>query len=106
MADAADSKPPAAPLPSAQNSDVRENTPGAVTDVTADERGADVTGQPRGEEPGPTDPVEAALADALSKAAAAGQWTAVEALSRELGARREARAKVILLDAARRQRKG
>ena len=37
------------------------------------------------------DPAEAALIDALSRAAAAGAWTAVEALARELGARREAK---------------
>jgi hypothetical protein len=35
------------------------------------------------------EPVEATLTDALSKAAAAGAWTAVGALARELGARRE-----------------
>ena len=42
------------------------------------------------------DPVEAALTDALSRAAAAGAWSAVEALARELGARREA--KIVLLE--------
>ena len=36
----------------------------------------------------PIDPVEAALSDALSRAAAAGAWSAGEALARELGARR------------------
>jgi hypothetical protein len=48
--------------------------------------------------------VEVALADALTKAAAAGQWTTVEVLSRELEARRKARANVVELDAARRRR--
>jgi hypothetical protein len=41
------------------------------------------------------DVVEAALAEALSKAAAAAQWTTVEVLSRELAARREAKASVV-----------
>ena len=44
--------------------------------------------------PGPADhvdPVEAALADALQRAAVAGQWSTVEVLSRELEARRVAR---------------
>jgi hypothetical protein len=36
----------------------------------------------------PADPVEAALAEAVALAARAGQWTAVEVLSRELAARR------------------
>jgi hypothetical protein len=38
------------------------------------------------------DPVELALATALERASAAGQWTAVELLARELQARRRARA--------------
>jgi hypothetical protein len=50
------------------------------------------------------DPVEAALADALTKASAAGQWTVVETLSRELTARREARAGVVTLDVERAKR--
>jgi hypothetical protein len=50
------------------------------------------------------DPVETALADALTKAAVAGQWSAVDALTAELKARREARAKVVMLDTARRRR--
>jgi len=37
------------------------------------------------------DPVEAALADALAGATAAGEWSAVAKLAAELGARREAR---------------
>jgi hypothetical protein len=45
-----------------------------------------------------------ALTEALSKAAAAGQWTTVEVLSRELTARRESRATVVPLDAVRRRR--
>lgn len=36
------------------------------------------------------DPLEDALADALSRAAAAGEWTVVAALARELEARRAA----------------
>jgi hypothetical protein len=38
------------------------------------------------------DVVEVALADALRRAAEARQWTTVEVLSRELGARRQAHA--------------
>jgi hypothetical protein len=54
----------------------------------------------------PVDPVEAALADALTRAAQAGEWGVVETLSRELTARREARANVVQLDAARKRRDG
>jgi hypothetical protein len=54
------------------------------------------------------DPVEAALADALKLAADAGRWSTVEALSRELGARRHARTapEVPTLDGERAKRKG
>lgn len=51
-----------------------------------------------------TDPVEAALAAALKGATAAGEWTTVAQLARELEARREARAGVLSLDAARAKR--
>ena len=51
------------------------------------------------------DPVEAALADALMKASAAGAWGTVEVLSRELTARREALAGVVELAAERRKRR-
>jgi hypothetical protein len=51
-----------------------------------------------------SDPVEAALAQALTRASMAGQWTTVEVLSRELTARREARAAVVDLGAARTKR--
>lgn len=54
----------------------------------------------------PIDPVEAALSDALSRAAAAGAWSAVEALARELGARREAHAGVVRLHEERARRRG
>jgi hypothetical protein len=52
------------------------------------------------------DVVEAALAEALTRASAAGQWTTVEVLSRELTARRIARQapEVVDFDARRRQR--
>ena len=50
------------------------------------------------------DPVEQAIATALERASAAGQWTAVEVLARELEARRKARAGVVELDAERRKR--
>jgi ribosomal protein L18E len=52
------------------------------------------------------DVVEAALADALTKASAASEWTVVAQLARELEARRTARqaSNVTALDAARRKR--
>ena len=50
------------------------------------------------------DPIEAALADALRRAAIAGAWDSAAALTAELRARREARAGVVSLDAARRKR--
>jgi hypothetical protein len=51
------------------------------------------------------DPVEVALADALSRASAAGEWSTVAQLARELEARREASAGVVRLDAARAARR-
>jgi hypothetical protein len=51
-----------------------------------------------------SDPVELALATALDRASAAGQWTVAEVLARELEARRKARAGVVQLDAERRRR--
>jgi len=51
-----------------------------------------------------SDPVELALATALERASAAGQWTAVEVLAREVEARRKARAGVVQLDDERRKR--
>jgi hypothetical protein len=50
------------------------------------------------------DPVEAALAEALSKAAAAGAWEVVGQLARELEARRKARGAVVDLEAERARR--
>ena len=50
------------------------------------------------------DPVEAALADALTRASAAGQWDVVTTIARELQARREARANVVDLEIARKNR--
>jgi hypothetical protein len=64
---------------------------------------SEALGQSRGNEP-TLDVVEAALADALTRAAAAEQWTTVEALSRELQARREARSNVVVLDTTKRRR--
>jgi hypothetical protein len=49
------------------------------------------------------DPVEVALADALTRASAAEQWNVVSTLTRELQARREARAGVVNLNSARKQ---
>jgi len=52
------------------------------------------------------DPVEASLAEALRKAASESQWSVVETLSRELTARREARAGVVQLATERKRREG
>jgi hypothetical protein len=51
-----------------------------------------------------SDPVELAMATALERASAAGQWTAVEVLAREIEARRKARAGVVQIEAGRRRR--
>ncbi len=51
-----------------------------------------------------TDPVEAALAKALSEAAAAGRFDVVALLAKELEARRLACSNVVTLDAARTKR--
>jgi hypothetical protein len=51
-----------------------------------------------------SDPVEHALADALQRAALAGAWDAVQALTSELRARREARARVVSLEVERARR--
>ena len=51
-----------------------------------------------------SDPVEFALATALERASAAGQWTAVEILAREIEARRKARTGVVQFDTERRRR--
>ena len=72
----------------------------------------DTVAHPTGGQGGPTaaqggpdfDPVELALATALEQAAQAQQWQTVEVLSRELTARREARAAVVSLDAERARR--
>jgi hypothetical protein len=67
------------------------------------------------EQPGPplahalahdVDVVEQALADALTRAAAAGEFDTVAALTAELRARREARSGVVSLDAERAKRDG
>jgi hypothetical protein len=51
-----------------------------------------------------SDPVELALATALDRASAAGQWTVAEVSARELETRRKARAGVVQLDTERRRR--
>ena len=85
------------------SSDSRAEDPTRV-DVSAREQ---VASGPS--ETGAADIVESALATALERAAAAGQWTVVETLARELAARRVARgaakpAGVIELDEERRRR--
>jgi len=65
---------------------------------------SDPTG-PVGPGGGPAiDPVETALADALKRATAAEQWETVALLTRELTARREARARVVHIGTARAKR--
>jgi hypothetical protein len=60
---------------------------------------------PRAVEPvSESDPVELALATALERASAAGQWTSVEVLAREIEARRKSRTGVVILEAERRKR--
>ena len=54
----------------------------------------------------PSDPVESALTDALTKAVATGSFDAVRAIVDELAARRKARAGVVDLDTERRRREG
>jgi hypothetical protein len=53
----------------------------------------------------PVDAVEHALAEALQRASAAGEWGAVASLAAELAARRKARAGVVDLDHARAKRR-
>jgi hypothetical protein len=65
----------------------------------------DARGQSVGNESAAVDVIEAALADALRRAAAAQQWTTVDVLSRELQARREARGAVVNLDVERAKRR-
>lgn len=62
-------------------------------------------GQSAGQSATPIDVVEAALATALERASAAGQWTAVEVLARELEARRRARGETVDLAAERARRR-
>jgi hypothetical protein len=52
-----------------------------------------------------SDPVELAIAEALTKATAAGEWTVVAQLARELEARRTAHAGVPSLAEARARRR-
>ena len=54
--------------------------------------------------PDASDPVEVALAEALKGATAAGQWSTVAQLARELEARRQAKAGTVDLAAARKRR--
>lgn len=83
-------------------------------ETTGKDAGRDTTahdaGEPSHDRPGPapvSDPVEAALAKAVELAAAAGEWSAVAELGRELAARRLARQApgVATLDAARERRR-
>ena len=86
------------------DSDARPSIDSAVSDTGSDteKRDGPSEAHPLGE---PIDVVEAALADALSRAAAAGAFDAVAALTAELRARREARAGAVSL-ATERARRG
>lgn len=58
----------------------------------------------RGNDEPSADVIETALAEAITRASAAGAWEAVQALTTELRARREARAGVVALDTRRARR--
>lgn len=83
---------PAHPAPSLHGL-AWERALGAALEAKADELADHLTA--------PGDVIEAVLADALQRAAAEGQWAVVEALARELEARRRARAGVVDLAAER-----
>ena len=72
-------------------------TPNSSVQLPADARGSSVA---------VADPVEAALADALQRASAAGAWSTVETLARELTARREAHAADVVDIGVARKRRG
>ncbi|MBI3204513.1 MAG: hypothetical protein HYZ29_23460 [Myxococcales bacterium] len=61
-------------------------------------------GASAGHSGGNQDAVEAAIATALERASAAGQWTVCEVLARELEARRKARSSVVDLESERARR--
>lgn len=91
----------------------RENHGGSAIDVAsqapdADANSANLTGRSIESDHGNegVDPVEHALAEALQRAALAGEWEAVSSLTAELRARRDARAGVVNLDAERAKREG
>ena len=101
MADAADSK---APQPSSDSATCEKQERDVGHRPSSSEpRGNEVAMADR--ESSAVDPVEAALGEALARASAAGAWTAVEALSAELRARREARARVVVLAVERAKRR-
>jgi hypothetical protein len=81
---------------------------GSDASNVSDSEGNSANREPRSkrlnEKDEPADAVEAALADALRGATAAGQWETVAALARELQARREARAGTVDLNAERTRR--
>jgi integrase len=88
--------------PIGADQDPSGNAAGATDEES---RGETPAGQSVGNQE-PVDVVEAALADALRRAAEAGAFDAVAALTVELRARREARAAVVSLDAERARRNG
>ncbi|MGC4063157.1 MAG: hypothetical protein QM784_00605 [Polyangiaceae bacterium] len=66
----------------------------------------DRSNQPIQSEPTDRNPVELALAVALKEATAAGEWTTVAQLARELEARRKARSGVVELADVRARKSG
>lgn len=97
----------AAPEPKGEHA--RKNTGGSRDsrgNSDEEERADRPVGAIGGNQDPPGDPVELALAEALTRASMAGQWSTVEVLSRELTARREARAHVVNISASRTTRRG
>jgi hypothetical protein len=99
--------------PDAEARDTKEHREDASAASRALSVIVEPVGQSRGsasdeavEEMPTADVVEAALADALTKASAAAQWDVVARLAGELEARRKARAGVVDLVAARAKRRG
>lgn len=84
-----------------------DEQPSVKTDPSCTvERTEEHGGPPETTGVGQGDPVEEALAEGLRRAAAAGAWEAVQALTAELRARREARVGVVSLEAERARRVG
>jgi hypothetical protein len=100
-------EPSSIPFPahdSAENKAIRETTAEPNTDFINANPAID--GQAFAPSNVSTDPIEAALAKALEGATAAGEWSTVAQLARELEERRKARAGVVDLTTERMKRNG